>query len=43
VGFPSPAMAASHLHLFQQSIADESEICKLVENHFLWDCIMLQW
>jgi hypothetical protein len=28
------AMAASHPHLFQSSVADESEIRKLVVNHF---------
>jgi hypothetical protein len=27
-------MAASHPHLFHQSIADESEIRKLVKNYF---------
>jgi hypothetical protein len=36
-------MAASHLHLFQQSVMDESEIPKLGENHFLLDRAMLQW
>jgi hypothetical protein len=36
-------MAASHPHLFQSSIADESEIRKLVVNHFLLDCVVLQW
>jgi hypothetical protein len=35
-------MAALHPHLFQWSIADESEICKLVANHFLLDRTMLQ-
>jgi hypothetical protein len=39
----SPAMAASHPHLFQPSVADESEIRKLVANHFLLDCVVLQW
>jgi hypothetical protein len=38
---PSPTMAASHL--FQQSIADESEIRKLVTNCFVPDCVVLQW
>jgi hypothetical protein len=38
-----PAMAASHPHLFQQSVVDESEIQKLVTNFFLLDCVMLQW
>jgi hypothetical protein len=28
---------------FQQSIADEGEILKLVENHFLLNCAVLQW
>jgi hypothetical protein len=36
-------MATSHPHLFEVSIADESEICKLVVDHFLPDCAMLQW
>jgi hypothetical protein len=36
-------MAALHLHLFQASIAYESEIHKLIANHFLSDCAMLQW
>jgi hypothetical protein len=36
-------MAAMHPYLFQASIADESEICKLVANHFLLDRVMLQW
>jgi hypothetical protein len=38
-----PAMAASHPHLFQSSVADESEIYKLVANHFLLDRAVLQW
>jgi hypothetical protein len=38
-----PAMAASHPYLFQPSIADESEIHKLVANHFLSDRAMLKW
>jgi hypothetical protein len=29
--------------MFQQSIADESEILKLVENYFLLNHAMLQW
>jgi hypothetical protein len=37
------AMAASHPHLFQSSVADESEIRKLVVNHFLPDHAVLQW
>jgi hypothetical protein len=36
-------MAASHPHLFQSSVADESEIRKLVANHFLLDRVVLQW
>jgi hypothetical protein len=36
-------MAALHPHPFQQSIVDESEINKLVENHFLPDRVVLQW
>jgi hypothetical protein len=36
-------MAASHPHLFHQSIADESEIRKLVKNYFFLDRAMLQW
>jgi hypothetical protein len=36
-------MAASLPHLFQMSVADESEICKLVANRFLPDCAVLQW
>jgi hypothetical protein len=36
-------MAALHLHLFQQSVADESEIRQLVANYFLPDHVMLQW
>jgi hypothetical protein len=36
-------MAASHPHLFQPSIVDESEICKIVVNHFLPDRVILQW
>jgi hypothetical protein len=36
-------MAASHSHLFQLSVANESEIRKLVVNHFLSDRAMLQW
>jgi hypothetical protein len=36
-------MVAFHPHMFQQSDADESEILKLVENHFLPDRAMFQW
>jgi hypothetical protein len=36
-------MAASHPHLFQSSVVDENEIRKLVANHFLLDCAMIQW
>jgi hypothetical protein len=36
-------MAASHLYLFQSCATDESEIHKLVANHFLSDHAVLQW
>jgi hypothetical protein len=36
-------MAASHPQLFQVSVVDESEIHKLIVNHFLPDHAMLQW
>jgi hypothetical protein len=36
-------MVTSHLNMFQQSTVDESEILKLVENHFLLNRAMLQW
>jgi hypothetical protein len=36
-------MPTSHLHLFQLSIMNESEICKLVVNHFLPDHTVMQW
>jgi hypothetical protein len=36
-------MVASHLHLFQAFVVDESEIRKLIANHFLLDCAVLQW
>jgi hypothetical protein len=36
-------MVASHPHLFQLSIADESEIRMLIANYFLLDCAVLQW
>jgi hypothetical protein len=36
-------MATSHPHLFQLSIADESEVRKLVGNHFVPDHAVLQW
>jgi hypothetical protein len=36
-------MAASHPHMFQLSVVDESEIRKLVVNHFLPDLAVLQW
>jgi hypothetical protein len=36
-------MAASHSHLFQASVVDESEIHKLVVNYFLPDRAVLQW
>jgi hypothetical protein len=38
-----PIMAASHPHLLQQSVADESEIRQLVVNHFLLNHAVLQW
>jgi hypothetical protein len=36
-------MATSHPHLFRQSTADETDILKLVENHFVSDHATLQW
>jgi hypothetical protein len=36
-------MSASHPHLFQASMTDESEIRKLIVNHFLPDHTMPQW
>jgi hypothetical protein len=36
-------MATSHPHQFQSSVADESEIHKLVAIHFLLNRVMLQW
>jgi hypothetical protein len=36
-------MAASHPHLFQSYVVDESEIHKLIANNFLPDCVVLQW
>jgi hypothetical protein len=36
-------MAASHPHLFQPSIVDETEIHKLVVNHFLPNRAVLEW
>jgi hypothetical protein len=36
-------MAASHPHLFQMSVADESEIHRPIANHFLLDRVVLQW
>jgi hypothetical protein len=39
----SLAMAASHPHLFQPSVANENEICKLFASHFLLDRTVLQW
>jgi hypothetical protein len=36
------AMAASHPHLFQPSVTDESEIRKLTASYFLPDCEVLQ-
>jgi hypothetical protein len=43
VRFFFPAIAASHPHLFQWSITNESEIHKLVANYFLLDRVVLQW
>jgi hypothetical protein len=40
---PFLTMAASHPNLFQQSVADESEVRKLVANGFLLDRAVLQW
>jgi hypothetical protein len=36
-------MAASHLHQFQASATDESEIRMFVANNFLPDRTVLQW
>jgi hypothetical protein len=36
-------MAASYPHLLQPSIMDETDIRKLVANHFLPDRVVLQW
>jgi hypothetical protein len=36
-------MTAPHPHLFQASIAYESEIRKLIANHFLLDRAVLLW
>jgi hypothetical protein len=36
-------MAALHPHIFQPSVLDQSEIRKLVANHFLLDRVVLQW
>jgi hypothetical protein len=36
-------MAASHPHLFQPSVADENEICKLIQSYFLLYREVLQW
>jgi hypothetical protein len=43
VFFPLTPMATSHLEMFQKSIADESEIWKLVRNHFLLEQEVLRW
>jgi hypothetical protein len=40
---PFPTMATSHPYLFQQSIAVENKIFKLVKNHFLSYRVVLQW
>jgi hypothetical protein len=39
----SLAMAASHPHLFQQSVTNESEIRKLIVSYFLPGREVLQW
>jgi hypothetical protein len=36
-------MATSHPEMFQKSTVDESEILKLIENHFLPDRKLLRW
>jgi hypothetical protein len=36
-------MAASHPHLFQPSVTGESDIRKLIANHFLLDRVVIQW
>jgi hypothetical protein len=36
-------MGTSHPHLFQPSVTDESEICKLIVSYFLPDREVLQW
>jgi hypothetical protein len=36
-------MDTLHLHLFQSSVVDETEICKFVASHFLPDHAVLQW
>jgi hypothetical protein len=36
-------MAASHPEMFQPSTVDESVLLKLVENHLLPSCVILQW
>jgi hypothetical protein len=36
-------MAASHLDMFKPSSIDEGELHKLVENHILPSCVVLQW
>jgi hypothetical protein len=37
-----PAMATSHPHLFEPSVADASKIQKLIVNHFVLDRFVLQ-
>jgi hypothetical protein len=39
----SVAMAASHPYLFHPSVTGGNEIHKLIANHFLPDCVVLQW
>jgi hypothetical protein len=38
-----PTMASSHPQLFQASAMNESEIRKIIVNHFLLDHAMQQW
>jgi hypothetical protein len=36
-------MTASHPEMFKPSSMDEDELLKLVDNHLLPNCVMLQW
>jgi hypothetical protein len=36
-------MPASHPEMFYPSTVDESELLKLVDNHVLPSCVILQW